>query len=67
MSYHFRGTALGGSRRITLIEFSTEQLEWFGYPMVKNVLRLRFGVSTEYRRVTDRRTDRRTDRHLATA
>jgi len=37
-----------------------KKLEWSGYSMVKKLV-IGLAVSTEYRRVTDRRTDRQTD------
>ena len=50
---------LGGSRYNTAIPFGTEEPEWCGYLMVKNLM-ICLAVSIEYRRVTDRRTNRRT-------
>jgi len=57
---------LGGLHRNTEITFGVEKAEWCVYLMVKK-FRICLAVSTQYRRVTDRRTDRQTDRHLATA
>jgi len=37
------------------------KLEWSGYPIVKESLRIRITVLTEYRRVTDRQIDGQTD------
>ena len=38
-----------------------EKLEWCGYPVVKNFLKICLFVLTEYTNVTDTRTDRQTD------
>jgi len=45
-----------GQRRNIAIRFGVQKLEWFGYPMVKNVLL----VLTEFTNVTDGHTDGRT-------
>ena len=41
-------------------QFGMQKPEWFGYPTVKKIIRIRLLVLTEFTNVTDRRTDRRT-------
>jgi len=50
---------LGGPRRNIAMTFGTEKLEWCGYPMVKQILKICFFVLTEFTNVTDGRTHRR--------
>jgi len=54
-----------GPRRNIAMTFGTKKLEWFGYPVVKNVE----DAITHFDRIheRDRQTHRRTDRHRMTA
>ena len=52
---------LGGSRRNIATPFGMEKLEWWGYPMVKKILKICLLIFTECTNVTDGQTDRRTD------
>ena len=51
------------TRRSIAIPFGMEKLEWSGYPTMKKTSMICLAVSTEYRRVTDRRTDGQTSCH----
>jgi len=47
----------GGPHQNTVITFGMEKLEWYGYPMVKNIFWIRLFVSTEYtKHMMDRQT-----------
>jgi len=52
----------GYTRRDIAIPFGVEKPEWWGYPTVKNSLRICLAVSTEYWRVTDGRMDDQTQK-----
>jgi len=54
---------LGGSRWNIAIPFGTENLEWFGYPMVEKKIK---DTITRFDTIHDER-DRRTDGHRTTA
>ena len=56
----FAASVRGSPRRNIAIPFDMEKLEWWGYRIMKIILRIRITVYTQYRRVTDGRTDRRT-------
>jgi len=51
-----------GSRRNSATPFGMENLEWLGYPMVKNFedIFIRFGATHERDRQTDRQTNGQT-------
>jgi len=57
---NFFHAPFGGLRRNVAKTLGVEKLEWRGYPMVKK-MKICLTVSTEYRRLTDRRTYRQTD------
>jgi len=57
---------VGGFRQNIAVTFGTENLEWCGYPKVKNV-KICLVVLTECMYERDRQTGRQTDEHRVTA
>ena len=58
---------MGGFRQNIAVTFSTEKLEWCGYPIMKKNLKICLFVLTECMYERDKHTGRQTNGHDMTA